>query len=179
MLGAVALMAATAVVALANYVEGITVSCFDTWTTGSVTVYDGATGNTLELKAQASTNGGTTWTDIPGATVDIPLKTQTPNQAVDHTYSGWWIPVSSTYLTSTYNDWQVVFDSSTSSGVATATGPPATPEKYSPGTTSSLCSPPHNTPESPLAVGLPLAGLAIFAGAFGVVIRRRRSASAV
>jgi LPXTG-motif cell wall-anchored protein len=45
---------------------------------------------------------------------------------------------------------------------------------------STLCSPNPNTPESPLAVALPLAGLAIFAGAFGFAIRRRRrSASAV
>jgi hypothetical protein len=167
------MMAATAVIALANYVEGISITgnCFDTYTQGSAVVYDGQTGHTLELMAEASTNNGGSWTAIPGATVDINLVTQTPNAAVNHTYNFWIYTANSTYLESPYNKWRIVFDASTSTGIAEGTS-------YSPGVTSSLCSPVPNTPESPLAVALPLAGLAIFAGAFGfTIVRRRRSAS--
>jgi hypothetical protein len=169
MLGAVALMAGTAVVALANYVEGISLTgnCVDTYTSGTVNTLDAQTGHVLELEFLAY--NGTSWTSStnPIAKVDIDLVNNT------NTYT-WWIQVPQTYLNpKTYTKWEVQYDPSSSSGIS------GKGSSYQAAVSSTLCTPFPNTPESPLAVGLPLAGLAIFAGAFGVVIRRRRSASAV
>jgi hypothetical protein len=171
MLGAVALMAGTAVVALANYVEGISLTgnCVDTYTSGTVSTLDAQTGHVLELEFLAYNGTTHTWTSStsPIAKVDIDLV----NNKNSYT---WWIQVPQTYLSSPYTKWEVQYDPGSSSGI---TGPGSS---YSAPVSSTLCSPDPNTPEAPLAVGLPLAGLAIFAGAFGFEIRRRRhSASAV
>jgi hypothetical protein len=172
MLGAVALMAGTAVVALANHVEALSVSCFDTWTTGSVTIDDAQTGNYVGLEAWAY--NGTTWVDTgDGTTVTIPGPSTTYNGTASSVYvTTWSINITdSAYFSSSYTKWEIAYGSS--SGVDNSNG-------VLPVTSTTLCSPVPNLPESPLAVALPLAGLAIFAGAFGFVIRRRRrSASAV
>jgi len=170
MVGAVALMAGTAVVALANYVEGITLtgSCVDTYTSGTVNTLDAQTGHVLELEFLAYDGTTKAWTSStsPIAKVDIDLV----NNKNSYT---WWIQVPQAYLSAPYTKWEVQYDPGSSSGI---TGPGSS---YSAPVTSTLCSPDPNTPESPLAVALPLAGLAIFAGAFGLQIRRRRhSASA-
>jgi len=169
--GAAALMAGTAVVALANYVEGITLTgnCVDTYTSGTVNTLDAQTGHVLELEFLAYNSTSKSWTSStsPIGKVDIDLV----NNKNSYT---WWIQVPQTDLSSPYTKWEVQYDPGSSTGI---TGPGSS---YSAPVTTTLCSPDPNTPESPLAVGLPLAGLAIFAGAFGFGIRRRRnSASAV
>jgi hypothetical protein len=170
MLGAVALMAGTAVVALANHLGTLTLTsgCVDTYTDVTFTIADAYTGNVLELDLEASKNGSS-YTVAASQHFTIPsgYSGQTYSPLSKDTWIG---PVSSTYLSGQYTYWEVVY--ATSSGVDNQ-------NNVGPVTTRTLCSPNPNTPESPLAVALPLAGLAIFAGTFGVVIRRRRSASAV
>src|ERR1039458_10821752 len=66
MLGAVALIAATAVVALANYATGLTLTgkCFDTYTSGTLVTQDAQTAtppHSVTLEILASQNGGSTY----------------------------------------------------------------------------------------------------------------------
>jgi hypothetical protein len=168
MLGAVALMAATAVVALANYATGLTLTgkCFDTYTSGTLVTQDAQTAtppHSVTLEILASQNGGSTYPYfVANTTIDL--------KSGQNSYP-WSIYTSNAaYLATPYDAWEVTVEST--SGVTNQISAPVM--------STTLCSPDPNTPESPLAVALPLAGLAIFAGAFGVVIRRRRrSASAV
>jgi len=168
--GGLALTGAMTVAVLANHLETLTLTgkCFDTYTEGTATVYDSQKGNALELAAYAYDGGTSSWTSTPIGTVTIPMVNGTgPNDSATYT---WWIQISdSSYFTSPYTQWEVAYDATGSHGVSQ--------NGVAPITSGTLCSPYPNTPESPLAVALPIAGLAIFAGAFGVAIRRRRNSA--
>ena len=168
--GAVALMAATAVMALANYLETLafTNGCVDTYTQVTATIGDPTTGSylVLDLNAYDSNTGKYVLMATSGQINMVPGT---------YTYDYWFdvtsVPpgvTATSWFASPYTKWEVAWDSSSHGVVQNGVEPVST---------SVLCTPVPNTPESPLAVALPIAGLAIFAGAFGFAIRRRRNSA--
>lgn len=161
-LGAVAIFATTAAVAVACEITGITVngSCFDYDVSGTLKLDASQTG-TITLEVFAETSGTSKWV-ATGAEVTV----DTSKSTLSYPYQIVGIP-KSYFDTSNYTLMDIQIASTTPSG--SWAGTTTKSDSYA------ACNPPI-VPELPLAVALPIAGLALFTGAFSTVaIRRRRN----
>jgi hypothetical protein len=158
----VAIFAVTAAVAAACDITQITVngSCFNYDVSGSVKL-DTSQKGTITVEVFAHPAGGGNWVATGAeATVD------TTQSTLSYSYQIVGIPTAY-FNTSKYNLMRIEIAAATPTGSWAGTS--TTSNSYS------ACNPPI-VAESPLAVALPIAGLALFAGAFSTVaIRRRRN----
>jgi len=161
-LGAVAIFAVTAAVAAACTITGITVNgdCFDYDVSGTLKLDASQTG-TITLEVFAHSPGSGNWV-ATGAEVTVDTK----SSQLSYPYQIVGIPTAY-FNTSKYNSMRIQIVGTTPKGSWAGT----TTKSFS----YSACDP-LIVPESPLAVALPIAGLALFAGVFSTVaIRRRRN----
>jgi hypothetical protein len=162
-------MAATAVVAAACSITGISVNndCFDYDVSGTLTLDASQTG-TITLEVYAKEKGTSTW-DATGAEVIVATIRTTlsyPYQIVGIP-TAYFVTSGATPPAKNYASLRIEIVGST--GAISWAGTTTKSGSYG------ACTP-VIVPESPLAVGLPIAGIALFAGAFATVaIRRRRN----
>jgi hypothetical protein len=157
---ALALFVVSAIAVAACEVETITVpgDCFYYTTSGNVTVDNAPQASTVTLEVYAYDGATGKWV-ATGATESVSVPKGTSTDAYT-------ITIPTEYFASPYTQMRVEAISATN-GIALG----------SPSNSYSACNDPKAA-ESPLAVGLPLAAMLLFGGAFVIAVRRRRGATA-
>ncbi len=145
--------------------QGITVNggCFASTTSGTITLLNltaADSGNTITLEVYAHPNNPPGPWVATGATTTVTV-TGTGTQTFKWTISG----LAQSWTESPYNTLRVQVAGESPAGWATG----ATTKSLS----LSACTP-FIVAESPLAVGLPIAAVLLFGGAFALVVIRRR-----